>query len=161
MSTLVYFQPSSSGGAPPFQFQATLNGDIYNVIVTWNIFGQRFYINLYDVSGTLVLARALSPSGPQFLGNLSWANGIVTAALTQPHLVPIGSVAQVTISQTSGEYDGQFQALATDEMTLTYPLAVNPGDVSEGQLSFDLNLLDGYGIGTLLFHDDSQQFEYS
>lgn len=159
MSTLVDFQPSSAG---PFQFQATLGGAIYNVIVTWNVFGQRFYINVYDVSGTLILCRAVSSSGARLFANLSWANGIATAALTQPHQVPVGAVAQITVSQTGLQYDGQFQALATDEQTLTYPLAVDPGeDGAEGQVSFDLNLLDGYGIGTLLFHDDSQQFEYS
>lgn len=157
MSTFVDFVPSSAG---PFTFQATLSGVVYNVIVTWNVFGQRFYLNLYDVSGDLVLARALSSSGAALVASLSWANSIATAVLPQPHLVPIGSVAAIDVSGTGVEFDGAFEALATNEVTLTYPLAVNPGEAAQGVASFDLNLLAGYNLGTLLFHEDSQQFEF-
>jgi hypothetical protein len=49
----------------PFQFQAVLDGETYNVITTWNLFGQRYFINIYSDNGVLVLsiARIGSPAG--------------------------------------------------------------------------------------------------
>ena len=62
MATIVPFVPSDV--APP-QFQATLDGAAYTIIITWNVFGQRYYINVLDTSGALVLCTALvgSPNG--------------------------------------------------------------------------------------------------
>jgi len=61
--TIYYdFAPSASA---PFQFQPTLDGNVYSVVVTWNLFGQRYYINIYDLSQTLIVCLPLigSPSG--------------------------------------------------------------------------------------------------
>ena len=52
MTTVYDFTPTASA---PFQFQPTLDGTTYNVIITWNVFGQRYYINIYDLSGNLIL----------------------------------------------------------------------------------------------------------
>ena len=59
-STIV-FQPSE---AAPFQFQAELDGATYTVLVTWNISGQRFYVNIFDQTATRILTLPLigSPS---------------------------------------------------------------------------------------------------
>ena len=56
------FQPSST---TPFQFQPTLDGSVYTVIVTWNLAGARYYINVYALDGTLIvsLPRVGSPLG--------------------------------------------------------------------------------------------------
>ncbi len=60
--TIIPFQPVSTS---PFQFQVTLDGQTYNVIVTWNIFGLRYYINVYSTQGVLICAKPLvgSPIG--------------------------------------------------------------------------------------------------
>jgi len=60
--TYIEFVPSSSG---PFHFQAVLDGVQYNISVTWNIFGLRYYINVYTVQGELILAAPMvgSPDG--------------------------------------------------------------------------------------------------
>lgn len=42
-----------------FTFQPTLDGQVYNVIVTWNLFGQRFYVNIYELGGALVVSLPL------------------------------------------------------------------------------------------------------
>jgi hypothetical protein len=68
--TLVAFQPSPS---QPFQFQATFDTNPYNVIVTWNLFGQRYYVNVYDTSGALVASEALTGSPPKYDINLVWS----------------------------------------------------------------------------------------
>lgn len=57
------FSPSL---ANPFQFQPTLdNGIVYSCFVTWNIYGQRWYLSIYTLTGQLVLSRAMvgSPIG--------------------------------------------------------------------------------------------------
>lgn len=54
MTTYIAFQPSLQ---TPFQFQATFDGAIYTVVCTWNLFGQRFYINVYDTSNNLIVCR--------------------------------------------------------------------------------------------------------
>ena len=61
-TTFVDFQPSSLSN---FQFQAILDGNSYNIVVTWNMYGLRYYVNIYTTSGTLVLCKPLigSPLG--------------------------------------------------------------------------------------------------
>lgn len=55
-TTFIDFVPSSSA---PFQFQATLDGSVYTVTVTWNVFGQRYYVNIFTLDGTRVLTIPL------------------------------------------------------------------------------------------------------
>lgn len=55
-TTYIDFTPSASA---PFQFQATLDGAVYTVILTWNLFGQRYYVNIYTLDGTRVLSIPL------------------------------------------------------------------------------------------------------
>lgn len=56
------FIPTQSA---PFQFQPTLDGQVYNAVVTWNLFAQRYYLNVYDLAGNLIVATAMvgSPLG--------------------------------------------------------------------------------------------------
>ncbi len=42
-----------------FTFQPTFDGQIYTVLVNWNIYGQRYYINISDLSGTLILCMPM------------------------------------------------------------------------------------------------------
>lgn len=59
MTTLTQFAPSVSRN---FTFQPTLDGQVYSIIVTWSLFGQRWLVNCYDLSGDLVFARPLRSS---------------------------------------------------------------------------------------------------
>ena len=59
MTTYTQFTPSVSQN---FSFQPTLDGQVYNVVVTWSLFGQRWLVNCYDLSGALVFARPLRSS---------------------------------------------------------------------------------------------------
>jgi len=52
MTTFVPFVPSALSN---FQFQATLDGTNYICIITWNTFGQRYYINIYTLRNILIL----------------------------------------------------------------------------------------------------------
>ncbi|HET8689618.1 MAG TPA: hypothetical protein VFM18_23655, partial [Methanosarcina sp.] len=62
MVTYVDFQPSDIA---PFQFQAILDGTTYNIVLTYNFFGQRYYINIYTTQGALIVSKPLvgSPTG--------------------------------------------------------------------------------------------------
>lgn len=63
MPTVTTFSPTN--GTPPFQFTATLDGSPYNITTTWNVSGQRWFVNAYDQSGVLVFSLPLigSPDG--------------------------------------------------------------------------------------------------
>jgi len=160
MSTFVDFAPSST---EPFQFQPTLNGVQYTVIVTSNVFREGYYINVYDLSNNLIICRSLAQSGPTLRCSLTWDENVATAVCQVPHNVPISNVVYLRISQTNNSgFDGTYLGLAVDEDTMTFDLATNPNQPVAilGTLSFDLDLLGGYNIGSLYFHDDTQQFEY-
>ncbi|MBV8060464.1 MAG: hypothetical protein JO253_02920 [Alphaproteobacteria bacterium] len=56
MATIIPFNQSPTAN---FQFEATFDGKSYIVIVTWNLFGQRFYVNIYDTTGVLILSMPM------------------------------------------------------------------------------------------------------
>lgn len=157
MTTYVAFVPSTTA---PFQFQATFDGAQYNVIVTWNEFGQRYYINVYDLGGNLQLARSLVSSGAKLASTFSWSYGTAAATTAANHNVPVGQMAAITASDTGVGYDGAYQALATGPSTLSYLLSSNPGTTATGNVSQDVDLLGGYFTSSLVFREASQQFEF-
>lgn len=61
-TTYIDFVPST---ASPFQFQATLDGNLYNCVATWNLMSQSYFLNVYALSGSLVICTAMvgSPIG--------------------------------------------------------------------------------------------------
>lgn len=161
MGTLIQFAPSTT---QVFTFQPSLDGTLYNATVTQNVFGQRFYLNLTDLSGDLLLTCTIDgDSGPSMQATLSWSeNGGALAVTAIPHLVPIGVPANLRISQTGTTFDGLWQALAITSTAFTYALS-NPNESLpiSGNLDFPANLVNGVVSGQLYFHPDTQQFEYS
>jgi hypothetical protein len=160
VSTFVDFTPSTT---EVFAFQPTLsNGVQYAATVTWNVFGQRWYLTLADLQGNQIVTRALCASGPQLPGSFTWDDGVASVTTTGNHNVPIASQAAIRVLQTDSGFDGQYLALATDAAAFTYPLPTDPGQSApiSGTVSFDLDLLAGYGIGSLFFHYETQQFEF-
>jgi hypothetical protein len=158
VTTYVGFLPSTTAA---FQFQATFDGTPYNVVVPWLEFGQRYYINVYDLAGNLILARGLSASSTKLQASFTWLRGTVTAVTQGPHNVPVGTVANITASDTGLGYDGSYQAVATGPNVLTYSLAVSPSQTGSGNVSQDVNLIGGYfKTSTLVFRAATQQFEF-
>lgn len=76
--TTVYvpFNPAANSN---FQFQATLDGNNYDIVANWNLFGQRYYVNIYTLAGDRVLTIPLIGS-PNFL-NVSMTAGYFTTML--------------------------------------------------------------------------------
>lgn len=56
MTTIYPFLPFANA---IFQFQPTLDNAVYNVTVTWNLFGERYYININTLQGDLVVSLPL------------------------------------------------------------------------------------------------------
>ena len=50
------FNPTTSSN---YRFQPTLDGDTYTVVVDWNVYGQRYYVNVYNLSNTRVFTLPL------------------------------------------------------------------------------------------------------
>lgn len=154
------FQPSSQG---PYQFQPTLDGSSYLVTVTWNTFDQRWYFNLYDNSGVLVVSKALvgSDAGANIQG-MSWSRGVVALTTVLPHGLLIGDTLDLTVSGCSpSAYNGDQQMLVTGLSTLTFSLSADPGEANAfGAISYDIDLIDGFGFTSkIVFRQTSQQFE--
>lgn len=76
MTTYVPFVPSAVNN---FQFQPTLDGNQYTAIITWNLFGARYYLNLYDLKSNLVLSIPLIISPDNY--DISMTKGYFTSTL--------------------------------------------------------------------------------
>lgn len=157
--TFVQFSPSTTA---VFAFQATLNGSQYNIATPYNVFRQDYYINVSDLTGVSLLYRALVGTGPSLPATFTWANGWATAACAAPHWVPIGNSVNMNVSNTGTEYDGNQAAVATSLTNLSYQIG-NPEqtNIINGNVNFTWNLVSGYIPNAyLIFHWDTQQFEY-
>lgn len=161
VTTVTAFQPSSTA---PFQFQPTLDGDVYNVVVTWNLFGARYYVSIYQLDGALVVTLPLigSASGVN-VSSLAWSGGVVTATTEAPHGYAVASVVALTVAGCAPDaYNGQFDCVVTGPSTLTYQLADDPGSFTQlGTIAYDISLVDGYFDTTMVFREASQSFEVS
>jgi hypothetical protein len=64
MTTTIPFNPSNASN-PPFSTPLTLDGASYVGNVTWNVYGQRWYMTIADTSGNVIWTGAMigSPLG--------------------------------------------------------------------------------------------------
>lgn len=158
MTTYYPFAPSQTSS---INFQPTLDGNVYVVTVTWNLFGQRYYVNVTELNGTPVVTRARTASPPSLaLASLTWANGTVTAVTQSPHGYAIGSMVAIDVVNCApSAYNGSVEAFVIDATTLAYPLTANPGAATAlGAVDWTVNLVDGYfTTSTMVFRNS--QFE--
>lgn len=76
MTTLIPFAPSPLA---PFQFQAVLDGTIYNCSVRWNLFGARWYLFVANQDGSAVVVLPNTGSPPDF--DISLTGGYFTTKI--------------------------------------------------------------------------------
>jgi hypothetical protein len=67
MTTYVLFRPTPDEA---FSFTATLDGVSYSMLVTWNVFGQRWYLSCIGTNSRLVFHMALIGSPDEYDINL-------------------------------------------------------------------------------------------
>lgn len=161
MTTIVRFQPTPRS---PFSFQATLDGVVYTVIVTWNTFAQRWYVNVYDQNQILIVCTALvsTPDG-QAIQSAAWSAGEVTLNLVEPHGVQIGRAVRLSIQGILPDaYNGTHICVATASNQLTYALQADPGTVTVlGTAGTLISLVAGFFTSTLIYRETTSSFEIS
>jgi len=161
--TAVYpFAPSTS---VLFQFSPTLDGQVYNVVVKWNVTGQRWYLTLSDLSNNPILTLPLigSPNGA-LIESASWENGLATVVTSAPHRFKVYSTIDIAVAGCMPDaYNGNVEAFIVDAVTFQYPVASDPGLSTQlGSATYNINLVEGYfNTSTLVFREASQQFEVS
>ena len=157
------FYPFTPNNQAPFQFSPTLDGDVYNVRVTWSLFGRRYYINVYDLSRNLIVSLPMIGSPSAFnLSSLSWVNGLVIATTAVPHGYLVNSTTELIVSGASPDaYNGTVSAFIIDQSTFQYDVTQDPGPATvAGSVVFDIDLVAGYfTTSTLVFRQDANQFE--
>lgn len=156
MTTLIPFTPTATQA---FTFSPVLDGTTYNAIVTWALWGQRWYLNLYSSAGPLVVAIPLIESVDPVAATLTTTRGLYTAQIApfteeEPN---IGwSVSSVNVSSGTILADVSFQS---GIVRLSNPPLVTAADPAA---TFDkaFNLIAGYGFtSTMVFRGSSQTFE--
>jgi hypothetical protein len=161
MTTFFPFTPT---GVAPFSFKPTLDGQEYQAVVTWSLFGQRYYISIYTLNQVLIVYLPVvgCPTGMQ-IENLSWDvdTSLVTATTLNPHGFNLAETIELTIAgATPTAYNGLFPCLITGPNEFTYTLAADPGQATVfGSVSYLINLMGGYFNSTLVFRNN--QFEVS
>jgi len=160
---LFSFTPSHVGGTVPFTFGPVIDGSAYDATVTFNIGGRRYYITLANPNGVLVFHMALvgSPVG-QAIETLDWQNGWVLATTVVPFSLRVGKTYDLVIRDCIPDgFNGKQRCLITGPQSFAYPLPVPPGPVlNVGVVTFDLDLLAGYGfLTTMVYRDLSRLFE--
>jgi hypothetical protein len=76
VTVYIPFQPTP-GASPPFQTSVTLDGNSYTLTCFWNFYrggggGSGWYMSLSDISGNLIVGKALIASPPNSDINLVW-----------------------------------------------------------------------------------------
>ena len=144
MTTYFPFAPTNQA---PFQFQPTLDDATYNAVVTWNLFGQRWYVTVSALDGTPQFSLPLigSPVGA-ILESLTWDSGFVTAVALAPHGFAIGSDVPIeVVGAAPAALSGTFLCHVVDPLTFTFPLASDPGTTTApGTAYFNISLSAGY-----------------
>ena len=75
MTTLYQFTPTVDQN---FSFLPTFDGLQYNGAVTWNLFGQRWVVNVYNLQGQLYFQKPLTASPEGY--NINLAQGYFTTS---------------------------------------------------------------------------------
>lgn len=143
MATFPFVQPPSS----PFTFQPTLDGAQYTGVVTWSLFGRRYYLDLYQLNGARVFTQpvAESPAGLD-MQSLSWANGWVTTTTVKPHGYALRSTVDVTVADcVPAAYNGRVLALVSGPNEIKWQLAGDPGQATTlGHVIYTIDMASGY-----------------
>jgi hypothetical protein len=166
MTTYTLFTPPRK---TPFQFQPTLDGQVYNVSVTWNMFGQRWYLNLYDLNGNRLDTTSMvgSPdSAPVATQTWDVVREQVTVTTILPHAIPLGVEANLTVTGAfPPAYNTTAQMIAVSPTALIYSLEADPGGpaTQPGMIVQNIPLFPGqyFQTSTLLYRESTGMFEVS
>lgn len=114
MTTFYNFQRSALAA---FQFSATLDDALYSCLVTWNLSGQRFYLNVHDADQNLILCKAVvgsptpralaPPPSAEAVQSMTWTDedgGRLFFVMVDPSpTVKLGSYINVSGAENDGD----------------------------------------------------------
>jgi hypothetical protein len=167
MTTIIPFLPSNIR-AP--RFVAQFDGDDHNVIITWNISAQRYYVNVYDSTGVWIITIPLIQTPPtRKIESLIYdrARNIVVATMSSPTEWPVplspagivtkpGTIVDYTLENfTPTTYNGKQRSMQLDNVTFSYPVTQDPGPIQiYGTVSRILNMVSGvFKTSTLIYRN--------
>lgn len=157
MTTTIQFSPTPNSN---FQFPVTLDGKVYNVVINWNLFGARYYVNIYDLSNNLIVCRPLigSPLG-YTLSSVTYNGSFATATTSRPHNYTVGTVVELVISGCiPSDFNGTYLCNIVSKTEFTYPLnTTNQNASTPGNVVYNLSMTSGYFTSTLTYFPDNQQ----
>lgn len=160
MTTYFNFIPNDQTA---FTFQPILDGRAYQASVTWNLFGQRYYLNVRQLTGELVFSLPLLGSASGFgIESITWSNGVVEVNTTTPLGFQIGTTVPLTVSNCLPvEYNGVWNVQIIDDDRFTFALTGDPGDATQlGRAIYDIDIAAGYfTTSTLIYRADNAVFE--
>jgi hypothetical protein len=118
-------------------FTVNLDGQDYTVVVTWNVSGQRYFVNLYDLSGNWIITCPLISSPPgENIVSFTWNDQTrIVTVVKQVGAYPLrrrpGTIMQYWFRDfqplsINGFYP---ECLVIDDVTFTYPATTEPGPI--------------------------------
>jgi hypothetical protein len=167
MTTVVPFIPSNIN---PYEFAATLDGNDYKIIVTWNVSAQRFYINVNDSNGAWITTVPLITTPPaRRLASVVFNpfQLVLEVTMVDPTTWPIplppdalatapGTIVDYTLEGfTPTTYNGLYRGMHINPIKFTVPMSTDPGPVNiMGFLSRRLNMVAGvFKTSTLVYRN--------
>jgi hypothetical protein len=153
MTTVIPFLPSNLFRP---KFVATFDGNDCNVEITWNISAQRYYVNIYQ-SGNWIVTVPLVQTPPSRAVNSAVYDNIrrvMTLQLVQAiyfpiplgsNLTPPGTIVDYTLENFDPSVlNGLQRSLHIDDVTFSFPLANDPGQVNIlGSIARYINMVGG------------------
>jgi len=167
MATIIPFRASNL--ITP-TFIANLDGDDYEVRITWNISAQRYYVNINAQDGTWMTTVPLIQTPPaRDVDTVLWdiLQGVLIVTLVDPSLWPIplspsgigtrpGTVIEYTFENfVPSTYNGKFRGLHVNETTFRITMPTDPGLIqTPGSVSRYLNMAAGiFNVSTLIYRN--------
>ena len=145
-----------------FSFSPVLDGQTYSATIRWGLFGQRHYLQLTAVGGSLIVNLPVIVSPPSVqIASLSWQYGFVYVETSAPHGFLVGATANITLAGNApSALNGTFPCFIIDESNFFFPLSADPGMVTTlGAAQYVVNMLAGYfDTSVLYFVPSANQF---
>lgn len=98
----ITFQDFAPDSDVPFTFRAVLDGTPYNIVVTWNIYGKRWYINIYTTQGALIRSTPMISSPDGY--DISMVDGLFSSTLVYRASLQRFEVNDAPAAIVPGEY---------------------------------------------------------
>ena len=153
-----YFPFTPSRRAAP-NFMPTLDGKVHNCTVTWNLGGQRYFLNVFTLGGDRILSVAIAETPPDAAiqsATFDAVTGMATVVLAGPHGLKLGSTVRRRVAGCDPDaFDGTYPMLVSGISSLAYaPDAVPPNAAAAvGTVGAPANLVAGYFASTVIFRD--------